>query len=137
MNSAPPKNSTRSIRGPPLGTSRFRARPAKNAPTIPTTSATTAEKNPASNTAYRTVRSGCKRVKVHRTTRGNTTKHHVRSSTNPITILPATVVADARSTVAPATAASTTSASVSVRTVAPTVTATAGSAVTARRRTSG
>ncbi len=35
MNTAPPKNSMRSISWPSLGTSRLRANPAKNAPTMP------------------------------------------------------------------------------------------------------
>ena len=52
MNSAAPKNSIRSISGPPLGTSRLSARPAKNAPTMPSmppTSATNdADRNAAS-----------------------------------------------------------------------------------------
>ena len=45
MKSAEPKKSMRSISGPSLGTSRLRARPAKNAPTMPSmpnVSATTA-----------------------------------------------------------------------------------------------
>ena len=35
MNTAAPKNSIRSIEGPSFGTRRLSARPAKNAPTMP------------------------------------------------------------------------------------------------------
>ena len=41
-NTAPPKNSIRSIRSPSLGTRRLRASPAKNAPTMPSMANTSA-----------------------------------------------------------------------------------------------
>ncbi len=53
MSSADPKNSMRSMNSPSFGTNRFRARPAKNAPTIdsmPNTSASTPDDSMATST---------------------------------------------------------------------------------------
>ena len=61
MNRAPPKNSIRSISGPPLGTRRLSASPAKNAPTMPSmppSSATNdADRNAARTKMNRSARS--------------------------------------------------------------------------------
>ena len=127
MNSAAPKNSMRSISGPPLGTSRLSASPAKNAPMIPSmppSSATNdADRKATSMKTKRRTRSWPSPEKNQRPSQVSTIQHQTASTPSPTS----SSSGEPWSSMIPATTASTSSASVSVITVAPTVVATAGS----------
>ena len=87
MNSAPPKNSTRSISGPPLGTRRLSASPAKNAPTMPSmppSSATNdADRNAARTKMNRSARSWPMPAKNQRARKVRTNAQYTASTPRP------------------------------------------------------
>ena len=129
-NTAAPKKSIWCMVWPSLGTSRFRARPAKKAPTMPSmlkTSATdAAARKEMSATRKRTERSEPSRLKVQIAARGKSTRENTPSVRSPTANSRKIVAVEPEPVSVPETAASTMSEIVSVSTVAPTAMATAG-----------